>query len=82
MKVEGKLLATGSYKLERVMYKVIGDQALLTYMLTIDGENITLLQHEQDVTAEIRRLEFKKKDIIFIWRNPSRVGLPFKATPQ
>ena len=82
MKVEGKLLGAGSDKLERVMYKVIGDKVLPTYILTIDSDNMTLLQNEQDVTAEIRRLEFKKKGIIFIWRNPSRVGLPFKATLQ
>ena len=82
MKVEGKPLASGTYRLERLMYKVIGEKPQPSYILVIHSDKITLSEDEIDITAQIRHLEFKKKGIIFLWRNPSRIGLPFSAILQ
>jgi hypothetical protein len=81
MKVCGKKISDGKYKLARIIGIQLSQISYQVYFLSIKNGEITIFKEEEDVTEEVRRLEFKKNYTIFLWINPSRVGIPFSITP-
>jgi len=79
MKVDGKRFGRGKYQLIRDTAGFHIYSTTPTYILDIT-DKLTILENKKDVTEEIRHLEFKTPDVVFIWRKPCKIGLPFKAT--
>ncbi len=76
MIVDGKKPCDGEYKLTRCM---IMKNTTPIYTMKI-AENITIWEADKDITDQIRHLDFKKDDVVFLWRSPCKVGLPFKIS--
>jgi len=78
MKIDGKKFPCGKYILERSMSILISKRPQPKYILVIKESETLVYEGEKNITDEIRRLDFKKT-VVFLWRKPSKVGLPFTA---
>ena len=76
MRVTGKQVGNGHYTMTRAMTMV---QKPLTPSYQIEiSDKIQVYENDKNITEEIRHLEFKKDDMVFLWRKPSKVGLPYQ----
>ena len=74
MKVDGKVAAVGKYKLSRILTNIMTS---LVYELHVSDEHLLFYEKDKDITEEIRHAQFQDKNIVFLWRKPCKIGLPF-----
>ena len=75
MNIDGAI-PNGKYTLTRSMSML---DNIFVYSMNV-GKNIEIFCNDKNITEEITHLDFKKNNIVFLWRKPSKVGLPFKIT--
>ena len=75
MHIEGKDLPPGKYLFHRYMTKN-GEKIIVnTYKIKRTTEGYVFYNSTLQIEDEIRRIEFKKNNIAFIWTKVSRFGL-------
>lgn len=78
MRITGKLVGNGRYTMTRVTGLT---RKILNPSFQIEiSDKIQVYEDDKNITDEIRHLEFKKENVVFLWRKPSKVGLPYKLT--
>ena len=76
MLITGKLIGSGRYTMTRVIAPM-RKPLPLSYQIEI-SEKTQVYENDKNITDEIRHLEFQKDNVVFLWRKPSKVGLPYK----
>ena len=66
----------GTHKLVRYMIRNGIKTSVANYKLTIVDKKIQLFSEKnEDMTEQIRSIEFKKGDVLLMWIKPLRLGL-------
>ena len=66
----------GTHKLVRYVTRNGIKTAVANYKLTIIDKKIQLFsEKDEDMTDQVRSIEFKKDNVLLMWIKPSRLGL-------
>ena len=77
MRIGGwKNAKAGTHKLVRYVTHNGTKTAVANYKLTIVDKKIQLFsEKDEDMSEQVRSIEFKKGDVLLMWIKPSRLGL-------
>ena len=77
MRIGGwKNVKGGTHKLVRYVTRNGIKTAVVNYKLTIVDKKIQLFsEKDEDITEQVRSIEFKKGNGLLMWIKPSRLGL-------